>query len=311
MNKVATRTAYGETLVELGKINKDIIVLDADLSKSTKTALFGKAFPDRFVNVGIAEQDLIGTAAGFASTGKIVFASTFAMFATLRAFEQIRNTVAYSKLNVKVCPSHAGISVGPDGSSHQPIEDISIIRSIPNMVVISPGDYYETREAIKFAAEYYGPMYIRLSRLKFPIVFDENYKFELGKGIVLKEGHDVTLMAHGLMLTEIIEAAELLKKDGIDARVINMPTIKPLDKELCMKCANETKFILTLEEHSVIGGLGSAIAEYLSEEKPTKVIRMGVNDVFGQSGEGEELIDKYGLRAINVVERVKKELGNF
>lgn len=304
----ATRIAYGEALAELGAKNPNVVVLDADLSGSTKTSVFAKKFPERFINVGIAEQDLIGTAAGIASTGKTVFASTFAMFAAGRAYEQIRNTVAYAKFNVKICPSHAGISVGEDGASHQAIEDIALMRVIPDMVVLCPADAIETKQAVERAAEYKGPVYIRLARLATPIIFDDNYKFEIGKISTVKEGNDVTIAAMGMMVGEALEAAKILENEGISARVLNVSTIKPLDKETILKAAKETKFIVTAEEHSVVGGLGSAISEYLSEEYPSKVYKIGIYDRFGESGTGKELMEKFGLKAKNIVEKVKEKL---
>jgi len=304
---MATREAYGEALKELGKINKDVVVLDADLSKSTKTAVFGKEYPERFINVGIAEQNLIGTAAGLATTGKIPFASSFAMFATGRAFEIIRNSVAYPKLNVKIAATHAGLTVGEDGASHQALEDISVMRTIPNMVVLNPADGVEAKAAVKKAAEYKGPVYIRLGRSKVPTIFDEaNYKFEIGKGILLRDGKDVTIVATGIMVSLALEAAEMLEKDGVDARVINIHTIKPIDKELIIKAAKETGAIVTAEEHNIIGGLGSAVAEVLVENCPVVMERVGVKDTFGESGSGNELLKKYGLTSEKITEAAKK-----
>ncbi|AST57732.1 transketolase central region [Thermoanaerobacterium thermosaccharolyticum] len=304
MNK-ATREAYGEALVELSKINKDVVVLDADLSKSTKTAEFQKVSPERFFNIGIAEADMIGTAAGLATCGKIPFASTFAIFATGRAYEQIRNSVAYPKLNVKIAATHAGITVGEDGATHQSIEDISLMRSIPNMVVINPSDDVETKSAILAAAEYKGPVYIRLGRMAVPTIHDDSYKFQLGKGEVIKDGKDVTIIATGITVSMAIEAAEELKKDGIDAEVINIHTIKPIDKELIIKTAQKTGRIVTVEEHSIIGGLGSAVCEVLSQEYPTKVKMIGINDVFGQSGKPKELLEHYGISTANIIKTAK------
>jgi transketolase len=308
MGKKATREAYGEALVELGKRNSEVVVLDADLSKSTKTNLFQKEFPNRHINVGIAEADLIGTAAGFATTGKIPFASTFAMFAAGRAFEQIRNTVGYPHLNVKICPTHAGISVGEDGGSHQSIEDIALMRTIPGMVVLCPADAEETKQMVFKAAEYEGPVYIRLGRLATPDIFDENYKFEIGKGVEVVSGTDATIIATGMLVNEAIEASKELSKEGISVRVINMGTIKPLDKEIVLKASKETKVIFTAEEHSIIGGLGGAVAEYLSEVNPSKVVRIGVEDRFGQSGKGAELLEKYGLTKEGIIKKVKENL---
>ena len=309
MSKKATRQAYGEALVELGKINKDIVVLDADLTKSTKTSMFQKEFPERHFNVGIAEADLMGTAAGFATCGKIPFASTFAMFAAGRAFEQIRNTIAYPKLNVKVAPTHAGISVGEDGGSHESIEDIALMRSIPGMIVLSPADAVETKKMVFAAAEYEGPVYIRMGRLDVETIFDEEtYDFQIGIANTVKEGTDVTIAATGLMTYEAMKAADILAQEGISVRVINVGTIKPLDGETILKAAQETKFIITAEEHSVIGGLGSAVSEFLSEVCPTKVKKLGIYDKFGQSGKATELLEKYELTAAKLVSMVKENM---
>lgn len=309
MSKKATRQAYGEALVELGKINKDIVVLDADLTKSTKTSMFQKEFPERHFNVGIAEADLMGTAAGFATCGKIPFASTFAMFAAGRAFEQIRNTIAYPKLNVKIAPTHAGISVGEDGGSHESIEDIALMRSIPGMIVLSPADAVETKKMIFAAAEYEGPVYIRMGRLDVETIFDEEtYDFQIGIANTVKEGNDVTIAATGLMTYEAIKAADILAQEGISVRVINVGTIKPLDGETILKAAKETKFIITAEEHSVIGGLGSTVSEFLSEVYPTKVKKLGIYDKFGQSGKANELLEKYELTAAKLVSMVKENM---
>lgn len=307
-NMVATRDAYGEALKELGGINKDIVVLDADLSGSTKTLIFSKAFPERFFNVGIAEQNLIATAAGLATTGKIPFASSFAVFATGRAYEIIRNSVAYPKLNVKIAATHAGLTVGEDGATHQALEDISLMRSLPNMVVLCPADAVETKKCIYKAAEYNGPVYIRLGRSKVPVIFDDSYNFEIGKGVQLKDGKDVTIIATGVMVAKALEAAEELEKENISARVINISTIKPIDKDIIIKASKETKGIITVEEHNIIGGLGSAVAEVLAENSPTYMIRIGAMDTFGESGDGDELLDKYGLNAKNIVEKAKKLL---
>ncbi|MGL5123547.1 MAG: transketolase family protein [Fusobacteriaceae bacterium] len=308
MAKKSTRQAYGEALVELGKLNKDVVVLDADLTKSTKTALFQKEFPERHINVGISEADMVGTAAGMAACGKIAFASTFAVFAAGRAFDQIRNTVCYPKLNVKIAPTHAGISVGEDGGSHQSIEDIALMRAIPGMVVLSPADATETRKMVFAAAEYVGPVYIRMGRLDTEILFDNSYDFQIGIANTIKEGTDVTIVATGLMVEQALKAAEILKKENISVRVINVGTIKPLDGETIIKAAKETKFIITAEEHSVIGGLGSAVSEFLSETHPTLVKKLGVYDKFGQSGKGEELLIKYELTAEKLVSMVKENL---
>lgn len=307
-NKIATREAYGKALVKLGKINDDVVVLDADLSKSTKTNDFLKAYPSRFFNMGIAEQNLIGAACGFAAAGKIPFASTFAMFATGRAFEVIRNSVCYPKLNVKICATHAGITVGEDGGSHQSVEDISLMRSIPNMTVLVPADGTEAEKMIFAAAEFNGPMYVRLGRSGVPTIFEEDYNFEIGKGVVLKEGNDATIIACGIMVNEALIAADILKEENINVRVINMSTIKPIDTELIIKAAKETKVIITAEEHSIIGGLGSAVSEVVSENYPVKVKKVGVNDHFGESGTPNELLEKYGLTAKHIVEKVKEAL---
>lgn len=309
MSKKSTRQAYGEALVELGKINKDVVVLDADLTKSTKTNLFQEKFPERHFNVGIAEADLIGTAAGLATCGKIAFASTFAMFAAGRGFEQIRNTVAYPKLNVKIAPTHAGISVGEDGGSHQSVEDIALMRAIPGMVVLSPADAVETKKMVFAAAEYNGPVYIRMGRLDVETIFDEaTYDFQIGIANTVREGNDVTIASTGLMTAEALKAADILAKEGISVRVINVGTIKPLDGETILKAAQETKFIITAEEHSVIGGLGSAVSEFLSEVHPTKVKKLGLYDKFGQSGKANELLEKYELTAAKLVAMVKENM---
>jgi transketolase, C-subunit len=302
MEKKSTRQAYGEALAKLGKENENVVVLEADLSKSTMTAYFKKEFPERHINVGIAEADLIGTAAGFATTGKIPFASTFAVFAAGRAYDQIRNSVAYPKLNVKICPTHAGVSLGEDGGSHQSVEDLALMRAIPEMVVLSPADAVETEKMIFAAAEYEGPVYVRLGRLNIPVLFDDNYKFEIGKAVTLTEGNDVAILATGLMVYEATEAAKQLAEQGIKARVVNVSTIKPLDEETVLKAAKECKFIVTSEEHSVIGGLGSAVSEFLSENHPTKVIKHGIQDVFGQSADGDTMLNNYKLRAKDIVE---------
>ena len=308
MSKIATREAYGKALVKLGKINDDVVVLDADLSKSTKTNDFCKAYPNRFFNMGIAEQNLVGAACGFAAAGKIPFASTFAMFATGRAFEVIRNSACYPKLNVKICATHAGITVGEDGGSHQSVEDISLMRSIPNMTVLVPADGVEAEKMIFAAAEFNGPMYVRLGRSAVPTLFNEDYNFEIGKGVVLKEGNDATIIACGMMVNEAILAADMLKEENINVRVINMSTIKPIDTELIIKAAKETKAIVTAEEHSIIGGLGSAVSEVVSENCPIIVQKVGINDCFGESGTPAELLEKYGLTAKHIVEKVKEAM---
>ena len=297
----ATREAYGEALKKLAASNPNVVVLDADLSGSTKTSEFKKVSPDRFFNVGIAEQNLIGTAAGMAIAGKIPFASSFAMFAAGRAFEIIRNTVAYPKLNVKIAATHAGLTVGEDGASHQAIEDISLMRSIPNMTVINPADAIEAEQAVLKAAEITGPVYIRLGRMAVEDIYDETYKFEFGKGVELKEGKDVAIIATGLMVQEALKAASILTEKGIEARVINIHTIKPIDKDIIIKAAVETKAIVTAEEHSIIGGLGSAVLETISDECPVPVKRVGVLDTFGESGNPSDLLEKYHLKAKDIV----------
>ena len=307
MANLATREAYGKALVELGKENKNVVVLDADLSKSTKTADFAKAYPERFINMGIAEADLVSTAAGLSTCGKIPFASTFAMFAAGRAFEQIRNSVCYPELNVKIAATHAGLTVGEDGASHQAIEDLSLMRSIPNMTVLCPCDDVETFACIKAAAEYIGPVYIRLGRLAVPTINDEgNYKFEIGKSIKLREGKDVTIFATGIMVSEAVKAADILSKEGIEAEVINIHTIKPIDVEGIVDSVKKTGAAVTCEEHNVIGGLGSAVCEVLSENLPAPVKRVGVMDTFGESGKPAELLKEYGLLAENIVSTVKE-----
>ncbi len=303
---MATRDAYGEALKELGLKNKDVVVLDADLSGSTKTGVFKETYPDRFFNVGIAEQNLMGTAAGLASTGKIPFASTFAVFATGRAYEIIRNSICYPKLNVKVAATHAGLTVGEDGATHQALEDLSLMRSLPNMVVLNPADGVEAKQCILKASEHNGPVYIRLGRSGVPVIFDEDYKFEIGKGVELESGNDITIIATGVMVEKALDARKELEKEGISARVINMATIKPIDKDIIIKAAKETKGIVTAEEHNIIGGLGSAVSEVVVENHPVSVLRVGVEDTFGESGTGDELLEKYGLTVENIVEKAKK-----
>ena len=303
----ATREAYGDALKKLAA-NPDIVVLDADLSGSTKTSEFKKVSPERFFNVGIAEQNLIGTAAGLSLAGKIPFASSFAMFAAGRAFEIVRNTVAYPALNVKIAATHAGLTVGEDGGSHQAIEDISLMRSIPGMTVISPADGRETEQAVLRAAEYAGPVYIRLGRMAVEDVYDDSYVFEWGKGVLLREGKDIAIIATGIMVQEALKAHDILKEDGIYARVINIHTIKPLDKDIIISAAKETKAIVTAEEHSIIGGLGSAVLEALSDEYPVLVKRVGILDTFGEPGKPKDLIEKYKLTAEEIVKQVKEAL---
>ncbi len=304
---IATRDAYGEALKELAEKNKDVVVLDADLSKSTRTSKFKDVCTDRFISVGIAEQNLIGTAAGLATAGKIPFASSFAMFATGRAYEIIRNSVAYPKLNVKVCATHAGLTVGEDGASHQALEDISLMRTIPNMIVMNPADAVSAKEAVLKASEYVGPVYIRLGRSKVPVIYDDkDYKFEIGKGHLLEDGDDATIVATGVMVKKALQASEKLKEEGINVRVIDIHTIKPIDKDIIVNAAKETGAIVTAEEHNIIGGLGSAVAEVISENHPVPMKRVGVNDCFGESGNGEELLQKYGLTVVNIVKFIKE-----
>ena len=306
VKKIATRESYGNALAELGATCPDLVVLDADLSGATKTGTFKKAFPERHINCGIAEGNMMTVAAGIATTGKVPFASSFAMFAAGRAFEQVRNSIGYPHLNVKIGATHAGISVGEDGATHQCNEDIALMRAIPGMVVINPADDIEAKAAVKAAYEYVGPVYLRFGRLAVPVINDnEDYKFEIGKGIVLREGKDVAIIATGLEVGESLAAAEMLAADGIDAKVINIHTIKPLDEELVIAAAKETGKVVTVEEHSVIGGLGSAVAEVLSEKAPTKMLKIGVNDTFGESGPAVALIKKYGLDAESIYKKVK------
>lgn len=308
VKKIATRQGYADGLIELGKMNKDVVVLDADLAAATQTAQFKKAYPDRFFNCGIAEQNMIGVAAGLAAAGKNVFASSFSMFAAGRAFEQVRNTLGYTHLPVKIGATHAGISVGEDGATHQCNEDIAIMRTIPGMTIINPADTVEAKAAVIAAAEIDGPVYLRFGRLAVPVIFDEDYKFEVGKGVTLVDGDDVTIIATGLMVERALAAAEQLKEEGISARVINMATIKPLDNELVIKAAKETGAIVTAEEHSVIGGLGSAVSELLSEECPTPIKKVGVEDVFGMSGPATDLLDIFGLNAENICKKAKEAI---
>ncbi len=308
VKSVATRVGFGKALVELGEKRDNFIVMDADLAAATQTGMFKKAFPDRFYNCGIAEQNMMSIAAGVAATGKRVVVSSFAMFASGRAFEQIRNSICYPKLNVIIGATHAGISVGEDGATHQCCEDIALMRSIPNMTIINPADETEAIKAVYAAFECDGPVYMRFGRLAVPVVFDETYKFEIGKGVELREGSDVTIIATGLMVKEALEAYDLLKAEGISARIINMATIKPLDKEIVLKAARETGAIVTAEEHSVIGGLGAAVSEVVCEENPVPVIKLGVNDTFGHSGPAVKLLDQFGLRAPNIVEKAKVAL---
>lgn len=302
--KIATRQSYGEALKELGKENNKVVVLDADLSTATKTELFAREFPNRFFDIGIAEQDMISTAAGFAACGKIPYASTFAVFAAGRAYDQIRNSVCYPKLNVKICATHAGITVGEDGASHQMIEDIAMMRTMPNLQVFSPSDDIQTKYIIKEISKIDGPCYVRLSRLGTPVIYNENETFEIGKAKQIGEGTDATIFATGVCVSEALKAKEDLEKQGINVRVVDVFSIKPLDKELIVKCAKETDKIITVEDHSVVGGLGSAICEVLSEEYPTKVTRLGINDSFGKSGKAEELMKYFGIDAESIIKAI-------
>ena len=309
VKKIATRESYGKALVELGKAHEDVVVLDADLAGATKTDMFKKVFPDRHIDCGIAESNMMGIATGLAATGKVPFASSFAMFAAGRAYEQIRNSIGYPHLNVKIGATHAGISVGEDGATHQCNEDIALMRTIPGMVVINPADDVEARAAVKAAYEYEGPVYMRFGRLAVPVINDEEtYHFELGKGIVLKEGKDVTVVATGLCVAEAMEAVKKLAEDGIDAQLINIHTIKPLDEELIAAAAEKTGKIVTVEEHSVIGGLGSAVADTLCMRAPAKLLKIGINDVYGESGPAVELIRKYGLDSESIYTKIKNWL---
>lgn len=306
VKKIATRDSYGAELIELGKVNEDIVVLDADLAEATRSGKFAEVFPERFIDCGIAEANMMGVAAGLAAAGKVPFASSFAMFAAGRAYEQVRNSIGYPHLNVKIGASHAGISVGEDGATHQCNEDIALMRSIPGMVVINPSDYIEGRAAVCAAYDHDGPVYMRFGRLAVPVINDRpDYKFELGKGVVLREGKDVTIIATGLPVNNCLEAAEKLAADGIDAKVINIHTIKPLDEELVAAAAVETGKVVTVEEHSVIGGLGSAVCDVICEKAPARVLKIGINDVFGESGPALELIKKYGLDTDSIYEKVK------
>ncbi len=305
---IATRVAYGEALLELGKDRKDIVVLDADLSGSTKTGKFAKAFPDRFYNLGVSEQDLIGTASGLSLAGKLPFASTFAVFETGRAWEQIRQTVCYSNLNVKLVATHSGITVGEDGASHQAVEDVALMRVLPNMTVIVPSDGNETKQVIHAIADYYGPVYVRLGRSKVPLVMPDDYAFRIGKAYTFHLGKDATIIAMGIMVAMALEASETLKKEGLDVGVINMSTVKPLDTERVLGAAEKSGLIITAEEHSIIGGLGSAVAEFLSEIHPAKVVRIGIKDDFGCSGPSSELLKLYGLTPGNIANTIKENL---
>ena len=309
IKKIATRDSYGNALAELGKEYDNLVVLDADLAGATKTSVFQKAFPERHIDCGIAEANMTGIAAGMATCGKIPFASSFAMFSAGRAFEQVRNSIGYPHLNVKIAATHAGISVGEDGATHQCNEDLALMREIPGMVVLNPSDDIEAKAAVRAAYDYVGPVYLRFGRAAVPVINDNaDYKFEIGKGITLREGKDLSILATGIEVSEALAAADMLKADGIEATVINIHTIKPLDKELVVKTAKATGKVFTVEEHSIIGGLGSAVTEVLSEEYPVKAVRIGVNDVFGESGPAGELIKKYELDGESIYMRIKKEL---
>ncbi len=302
--KKATRESYGEKLAELGEMNKNIVVLDADLSSATKTNIFAKKFPDRFFDVGISEQNLMGIAAGLSTFEKIPYVSTFAMFAAGRAYDQIRNSIAYPKLNVKICATHAGITVGEDGATHQMIEDISLMRTVPNMTVMCTSDDTQTKWAVEEISKMKGPVYLRLCRLATPIIYNQHQKFEIGKMIQIGDGIDATIFATGVTVSEALKAKEILKTKGIDVRVIDVCTIKPIDNQMIIKCAKETKKIITIEDHNVIGGLGSAICEVLAQEYPCKVIRIGIEDQFGKSGKAEELMEYYKINANSIVEKI-------
>ena len=304
--KIATRQSYGKELAKLGEENKDIVVLDADLTTATKTGIFAEKFPDRFINVGIAEQNLMGIAAGLSTFGKIPYASTFAVFAAGRAYEQIRNSIAYPKLNVKIVATHAGITVGEDGATHQMLEDLSLMRTLPNMTVMCTSDDIQTKWAVREISKIDGPVYLRLCRMATPIIYDVTEEFEIGKGVQIGQGTDASIIATGATVAEALKAQEILKEDGIDVRVIDMHTIKPIDRELIIKCAKETKRIITVEDHNIIGGLGSAVCEVLSEEYPTKVERMGIPDCFGRSGKAEELMKYYKIDSSAIVNKVRK-----
>ena len=305
--KIATRQSYGEALLELGKKNKDIVVFDADLAGATKTSIFAKEFPERFFDMGIAEADMVSTAAGMSTFGKIPYVSTFAVFAAGRAYDQIRNSVCYPNLNVKICATHAGITVGEDGATHQMLEDLGMMRGLPNMTVISTSDDTETRWAVEEVSKIKGPVYLRLCRLATPVIYGENQKFEIGKAVQIGEGTDACVFATGVTVTEAIKAKEELEKQGINIRVVDIHTIKPIDKDMIIKCAKETKKLISVEDHNVIGGLGTAIADVLAENYPAKLIKIGIKDTFGKSGKAEELLEYYGLTAENIIKKVKEK----
>ena len=304
--KKATRQSYGEALLELGRKFEDVVVLDADLSTATKTSIFAKEFPDRFFDMGIAEQNMVGTAAGLATTGKVPYVSTFAMFAAGRAYDQVRNSICYPNLNVKICATHSGITVGEDGATHQCIEDISLMRTIPNMKVLSVCDDVETKWAVEEIYKIKGPVYLRLGRLSVPKVYNEGQKFKIGKAIQFGEGKDATIFATGVTVQEALKAQEILKEKGLDARVVDIHTIKPIDEEMIVKCAIETKILISIEDHNIIGGLGSSISEVLTTKRPAKLIRLGIKDTFGRSGKAEELMQKYGIVSENIVDTILK-----
>lgn len=303
--KIATRQSYGEALKELGAENKNVVVLDADLSTATKTSIFAKEFPERFFDTGIAEQDMIGTAAGMATCGKVPYVSTFAVFAAGRGYDQIRNSICYPKLNVKICASHSGITVGEDGATHQMIEDISLMRTLPNMKVLCTSDDVQTRWAVKEISKIEGPVYLRLCRMASPVIYNENQKFEIGKAVQIGEGKEATVISTGITTSEAIKAKKELEKEGIDIRILDIHTIKPIDKEAIIKCAKETKRIITIEDHNIIGGLGSTVCEVLSENYPVKVERMGINDSFGKSGKAQKLMKYFKIDAESIVEKIR------
>lgn len=302
--KIATRQSYGEALAELGEKNENVVVFDSDLSGATKTSIFAKKFPERFFDMGIAEQDMMSTAAGMSTFGKIPYASTFAVFAAGRAYDQIRNSICYPNLNVKICATHAGITVGEDGATHQMIEDISLMRTVPNMTVISTSDDTQTKWAVKEISKIQGPVYLRLARLATPKIYEENQKFEIGKAVQIGDGIDATIFATGVTVAEALKAQEILKEKGIEIRVVDIHTIKPIDKEMIIKCAKETKRLISIEDHSIIGGIGSAISEVLTEEYPVKLERMGIKDTFGKSGKAEQLMQYFGITAKDLEEKL-------
>lgn len=306
IKKIATRQSYGEALENLGEKNKDVVVFDADLSGATKTSIFAKQFPGRFFDMGIAEQDMMSTAAGMSTFGKIPYVSTFAVFAAGRAYDQIRNSICYPKLNVKICATHAGITVGEDGATHQMLEDLGMMRGLPNMTVLCTSDDTQTKWAVEEISKINGPVYLRLCRLGTPVIYDETQKFEIGKAVQIGEGTDATIFATGVTVAESLKAKEELAKEGINVRVVDVHTIKPIDEETIIKCAKETKKLITVEDHNVIGGLGTAISDVLTQNYPTKLTKIGINDTFGKSGKAEELMEYYGLTAGNIIKKVKE-----